>query len=45
MLRFAVPLGTAKRNTSAKRKTMLRFARPPFTIWVLSRRNNYYVLR
>ncbi len=29
MLRFAVPIGTAKRNTSAKRKTMLRFARPP----------------
>ena len=28
MLRFAVPIGTAKRNTSAKRKTMLRFARP-----------------
>ena len=24
-------LGTAKRNTSTKRKTMLRFARPPFT--------------
>ena len=35
MLRFAVPIGTAKRKTSAKRKTMLRFARPPFTFWVL----------
>ena len=30
MLRFA----TAKRNSAAKRKTMLRFAKPPFTIWV-----------
>ena len=28
MLRFTA-LGTAKRNTAAKRKTMLRFARPP----------------
>ena len=38
-------LGTAKCNTGAKHKTMLRFARPPFTFWVLCRRNNYYVLR
>ena len=30
MLRFAV-LGAAKRNTELKRKTILRFARPPFT--------------
>ena len=28
MLRFAVPIGAAKRNTAAKRKTMLRFAIP-----------------
>ena len=28
MLRFAVPIGTAKRNTSAKRKTMLRLRDP-----------------
>ena len=28
-------LGTAKRNTSAKRKTMLRFAKPPFTFCVV----------
>ena len=27
-------LGTAKCNTAAKRKTMLRFARPPSTFWV-----------
>ena len=28
MLRFAVPIGAAKRNTGAKRKKMLRFAIP-----------------
>ena len=38
MLRFAAPIGTAKRNTAAKRKTMLRFARPPFTFWVICRK-------
>ena len=45
MLRFAASIGTAKRNTAAKRKTLLRFARPPFTFWVISRKNIYYVLR
>ena len=35
----------AKRNTAAKRKTLLRFARPPFTFWVMCRKNNSYVLR
>ena len=28
MLHFAAPIGTAKRNTAAKHKTMLRFAKP-----------------
>ena len=30
-MRFAI-LGTAKRNAATKRKTMLRFARPPFYV-------------
>ena len=38
MLRFAVPIGAAKRNTAAKRKILLRFARPPFTFWVMCRK-------
>ena len=47
MLRFAAPIGTAKRNTAAKRKRMLRFARPRlgFGSFVYAVKNNYYVLR
>ena len=34
MLRFAAPIGTAKRNTAAKRKTLLRFARYALKIFI-----------
>ena len=35
----------AKRNISQNVRTLLRFARPPFTFWVMYRKNNSYVLR